>query len=217
MAKIKVVDGYQKKDATREQVEAYRAFGWTREKRSEHLVKKQTMYTIKRKPAIASNKAIAEAEKKYLKLEKKVCKKKAGFFSVLFAIVGILAAAVGALTYLKMDFGVEIVKTIEDTINGLIPDFDFTGLIAAVVGVVLFIICCACPSGKAKFGKYKKGKFKKLQPKMAEYAKKAEDAVYNLKVSNRALMTSAERKNFDMQNMVTRAIAQARRDEEEDE
>jgi len=86
-------------------------------------------------------------------------------------------------------------------------------LIAGAAGLILFIICLIafiriCGAKK---------RIAKREEIIAECVKEAKELVYGIKVKNRDLMTRTERKMFDMQSMIVRAIHQASDDEEDDD
>lgn len=62
-----------------------------------------------------------------------------------------------------------------------------------------------------------KARLEKRETIVAECLKEARELVYGIKVKNRDLMTKNERKMYDMQSMIVRAIHQANDDEEDDE
>lgn len=77
---------------------------------------------------------------------------------------------------------------------------------------VLFIICLIafiriCGA---------KRRIEKRETIVADCVKEAHEMVYGVKVKNRDLMTKTERKMYDMQSMIVRAIHQASDDEDED-
>ena len=78
---------------------------------------------------------------------------------------------------------------------------------------VLFIICLIafiriCGA---------KARIEKRETIVADCLKEARELVYGIKVKNRDLMTKNERKMYDMQSMIVRAIHQANDDEEDDD
>ena len=86
-------------------------------------------------------------------------------------------------------------------------------LIAGAAGLILFIICLiafirVCGAKK---------RIAKREEIIAECVKEAKELVYGIKVKNRDLMTRTERKMFDMQSMIVRAIHQVSDDEEDDD
>ena len=86
-------------------------------------------------------------------------------------------------------------------------------LIAGAAGLILFIICLIafiriCGAKKRMI---------KRDEIITECVKEAKELVYGIKVKNRDLMTKTERKMYDMQSMIVRAIHQASDDEEDDD
>lgn len=86
-------------------------------------------------------------------------------------------------------------------------------LIAGAAGLILFIICL---SAFIRICGAKKRMIKRDEI-IAECVKEGKELVYGIKVKNRDLMTRTERKMFDMQSMIVRAIHQAGDDEEDDD
>ena len=86
-------------------------------------------------------------------------------------------------------------------------------LIAGAAGLILFIICLIA---LIRIGGAKKRMLKRDEI-VAECVKEAKELVYGIKVKNRDLMTRTERKMFDMQSMIVRAIHQANDADEDDD
>ncbi len=107
------------------------------------------------------------------------------------------------------------VRTMLQQFVGYKPLVMFIGipLIAGVVGLILFVVCLIafiriCGAKK---------RIAKREEIVAECVKEGKELVYGIKVKNRDLMTRTERKMFDIQSMIVRAIHQANDDEEDDD
>lgn len=79
-------------------------------------------------------------------------------------------------------------------------------LVFFIICLIAFIRICGA-----------KARIEKRETIVADCLKEARELVYGIKVKNRDLMTKNERKMYDMQSMIVRAIHQANDDEEDDD